>query len=248
MYKLDYNQNIAFVADVHLKTDDDPSLEKILIFLDGLKNEEVKHLFILGDFFNFWVNSRFLIQKAYAPVLEKFKDLHQSGIKITYLTGNRDFLITWYYRDRDEVEIFDKPLLGKLGDKTIYLAHGDELCSNDQHYQFYKTIIRNRLLGLLIRSLPGKIKEAIAQHMSKTSRKIIKDKTKETLGVTEPALEKIFDRGVDIVIHGHTHNNYMREVETSGKKKKVFGLGDWSKTGHFLLYNASNRKFIQKQI
>jgi len=197
---------------------------------------------------NFWVNSRFLIKEAYAPVLEKFKDLHKNGIKITYLSGNRDFLINYYYGNKDEVEIFDRPLLAKLNDKTVYLCHGDELCSNDRHYQFYKAIIRNKILGLLIRSLPGKVKEAIAQHMSRRSRKIIKTKPKETLGVTEPALEKVFTKGADIIIHGHTHENYTRDLEINGEKKKVYGLGDWSKTGPYLLYDTSNQSFTQKDI
>jgi len=241
------HQNIVFVADVHLKIEDAAGLKKILRFLEEIQHLDVKYIFILGDFFDFWVSSP-STQKAYSPVLEKFHELYQSGININYLSGNRDFLISDYYRNRKEVDVFDKPILCDLAGKRVYLGHGDELCLKDRRYQFYKIFIRHKSIRLLIKFLPGAIKEKIARHMSKTSRKLVKEKKVDTLAIVDAALQKLFDQGVDIVIHGHIHRTCLREIDTAGRKRKVYSLGDWSETGHFIFYNAFTNTLIQKQI
>jgi len=41
MYTIDSNQNIIFIADIHLKTNDKPALEKVLNFLDDLKKQDI---------------------------------------------------------------------------------------------------------------------------------------------------------------------------------------------------------------
>lgn len=239
---------MAFVADVHLKPVDSLGLKKVLGFLENIRQLEVKHLFILGDFFHLWVKSSFLIQKAYRPVLEKFSDLYHSRIKVTYLVGNHDFLITDYYRHRPEVEVFEQPLFCNLEQKRLYLTHGDELCINDRHYQFYKAIIRHKITKTFINSIPGPIKKSIAYSMSRTSQKLVKGKSQRILEIADTALEKLFAQEVDIVIHGHTHRRYLREIVAAGKSRKVYSLGDWSETGSFLFYNAPTRKFVPKQI
>lgn len=239
---------MAFVADVHLRTEDISGLKKVLGFLEKIQQLEVKHLFILGDFFHLWVNSPFLIRKAYRPVIEKFSQLYRSGIKITYLVGNRDFLIRDYYQTRPEIEVFSQALLCNLGDRRLYLSHGDELCLNDRHYQFYKIVIRHRVTRILTAFLPGAIKEMIASYLSQASRTLVSRKSKTTLGVTIPALERIFRQGIDIIIHGHTHRSYLRQMVIEGKNREVYGLEDWSRTASFLFYDAPTGGFTLKQV
>ncbi len=246
MINLDERKDIAFVSDVHLKAGDAKAEKDVLDFLERIRQMKIGELFILGDFFDLWIDSPYFIKKSYQSILDKFTNLHQSGVNITYLVGNRDFLITGFsdgIAKHAKIKVYDAPQLYRLGKLTLYISHGDELCSLDRHYQTYKAFIRSPFARSVVRLIPGSVTLAIARSISRVSQRCLERKKQAEIEVPMEELQKIFAQGVDVVIHGHCHRSYKLEPEVGGYKRQVYSIGDWSKGVRFLFYDAKNKIF-----
>ena len=243
MINLDEGKNIVFVADVHLKAGDARGEKDVLGFLEKVKHLNAGELFILGDFFHLWINEPHFIKKSYQCILDKFTDLHRCGIKITYMVGNRDFLIANHYNPGSDVQVYETPQLYRLGNTTLYISHGDELCSLDRHYQIYKAFIRSSFMRLIVRLISGRATMAIANLISKVSKRCLERKSQVSVEVPMEEIHKLLVQGIDVVIHGHCHRSYKLEPEVGGRNRQVYCIGDWSKGIRFLFYDAKNKIF-----
>ena len=57
-------------------------------------------------------------------------------------------------------------------------------------------------------------------------------KASEIVDVTPAEVEKIMcDKGVRILIHGHTHRPAVHELEIDGRPARRIVLGDWDRQG-----------------
>ncbi len=84
-----------FISDLHLDPSR-PHLFKLFHELIEQIRDQAEALYILGDLFEFWLGDDIIdlpIGKPYLPVIEQLKSLSDSGTKIYFIQGNRDFLI-----------------------------------------------------------------------------------------------------------------------------------------------------------
>ncbi|MFA6868124.1 MAG: metallophosphoesterase, partial [Bacteroidales bacterium] len=85
--------NVYFISDCHFglpnKTESDARERRVLTFLDSIK-EEVTHLFLLGDIFDFWFEYKHVVPKDNIRFLGKLAELADKGIHIYYVLGNHD--------------------------------------------------------------------------------------------------------------------------------------------------------------
>ena len=216
-----------FISDLHLgarEIEDKEKQEKL--FGDFLRHIEsnASHLFIVGDFFDFWYEYRTVIPKQYFPVLCTLQRFHEKGIQMHYLAGNHDFALGQFFDRYLNIRTYSDDLSITLVGKKFYLFHGDGLEKKDRGYRLLKRILRSRTNQKLFRLIHPDFGIRLAKLVSGTSRKY---NTTDNQSRSEEEYfafaEERFAEGYDYVIMGHRHNPLVYEKEG----KKYVNLGDW---------------------
>ena len=231
--------NSLFISDLHLA----PERPEMIRLFERFVDEVAVHadtLYILGDFLEYWIGDD---DKALGlePVFSALIRLHQAGTSISFIHGNRDFLIGKKLASRNHFEIVDDPFLDNLDNQAVLLMHGDLLCTDDIAYQDFRRKVRNKTAQRIFLLLPLFLRERIAKSLRETSEKATSNKSEAIMDVNQQAVEDTMRKaGVKILIHGHTHRPGIHEFEFDGNKVKRIVLGDWYKDGNYLRINANN--------
>ena len=112
-----------FISDLHL---DGTRPEITAQFLDFLDREarRAEALYILGDLFEAWVGDDDP-SEAGAFVAEKLSALAKTGVPVSFIRGNRDFLLRVGYAARASMAIVPDPAVGVRQRQSAYVVgHG----------------------------------------------------------------------------------------------------------------------------
>jgi len=234
-----------FISDVHLGMVNFKYAKEqenlLLSFFNRLIEIKPEELFIVGDFFDSWIEYRQVVPKGHYRILSKIYDLVESGIKITYLSGNHDFWRGHYFKDEFNIDILDHPIELNLEGKRFFIHHGDGLAYNDTGYKILKKILRSKISQFLYSWIHPDIGLALAKKTSYKSRDYTSEKDySEKDGLKDAAIKKI-DEGFNYVIMGHRHKPVM-EIHNQGC---YINLGDWIKSFSYGVFD--NGKFFLKQ-
>ena len=60
-------------------------------------------------------------------VLGRLAELNDKGVRIVMLTGNHDMWVGDYLTEECGIELYTKPQTFTLADKTLFVAHGDNM-------------------------------------------------------------------------------------------------------------------------
>ncbi len=229
---------IFFVADLHLQNQHTPVAGLFVQFLE-LVAEKGGDLYILGDLFDYWINSRF-VRDRYRLVIEKLKEPVQAGGEVGFIYGNRDFLLQKKYLAEFGVKFYGESCSLHLGEQFFYLTHGDNLVE-DTHYQLYRRWVWRawRLLDVI---MPGWIKDGGAKKLRQQSRKIAAGKSAREFRLYEDKIQALFERGVDTIICGHFHKPGLKHYRG---KHRLLILPAWG--GHdqgYGLWEAGELKLL----
>lgn len=228
-----------FLSDVHLSNE-----TQGLMFASYLSElpKTYSHLYILGDLFDYWLGPRSEEFPAFQPVLSALKKLTDSGMRVSFIHGNRDFLLGNSFQEKYGVIIY--PYFQRIRFKhyQILLTHGDLLCTSDHKYQFYRRIIRSTLLRLLATSLPLNFIHSFALKLKKTSKRSIAYKSKRHLALSLEYAKMLLE-DADAVICGHVHQEMHFGLE-SNPQKQFLVLGAWEQKGCALEYDGIQFRFL----
>jgi len=231
-----------FISDLHL----DPSRPDITRlfgdFLDG-QARDAEALYILGDLFEAWVGDDDPSDTG-AFVAEKLKALADSGVPVSFMHGNRDFLLGEDYARRAGMALLADPTRIELHGKPVLLMHGDTLCTDDVAYQQFRAQTRDPAWQAQFLSQPLAARLAFAQQAraaSQARQGELRDAgTMETITDVSPAaVDATFAaHGVDTIIHGHTHRPAVHDLVVDGRPRQRIVLGDWYEQGSVLRATA----------
>lgn len=225
----------VLISDIHLTPSMPRTAER---FFEFLEKEARAHeaLIILGDLFEFWVGDD---AKARSPfhidVAQKLKALSQSGTKVYFMHGNRDFLLGHTYAQKAHLEMLRDPQVMTIADKTWLLTHGDVLCTADANYQRYRSFVRRPWVQKLFLKLPTAIRVAIASNLRSKStatyhraQRFTPDIVKVKGDVTIQASAKLVAiTNCNHLIHGHTHRPAYHQENLGGQSWERWVLSDW---------------------
>lgn len=227
----------VLISDLHLSPQEPALVQAFLALLDDcLALPALKHLFILGDWFEVWLGDdtylSLLKEKRsedeqithwLTPLIAKLKQLRINGCEILVMHGNRDFLLGQPFCNLFGGELINEPYTLPIGQQNYRLEHGDALCTDDKKYQFFRKIMRNRLTQwyLLNKSLEKRL--AIADNMRRKSQQNNANKAAHIMDVNDKAVRQAIATS-DALLHGHTHRPDIHQA-TDDKKRYV--LGDW---------------------
>lgn len=215
-----------FISDLHL----DDARPHIVDAFEALLAGEARRaeaLYILGDLFESYIgddddaalNTR---------VARATRMVHDAGVPVFFMHGNRDFLLGPDYAKRAGMTLLDDPAVVEIGTRRILLMHGDTLCTDDVEYVKFRALVRNREWQHAFLAKPLTERRAFAAQARGESRKHTASARPEIMDVNQTAVEAAM-RAHDVrhLIHGHTHRPATHYLDMDGRKAERIVLGDW---------------------
>ena len=216
-----------FLADAHLKNEQDENYRLLLQFLDEQRGS-VDSLFILGDLFEFWIGHRTMPFSHYRPVLEKLLQLRNDGTAIHYFEGNHDFHLGPYFTKTLKATVYRSAATLELDGKKVYACHGDQINSHDYGYRLLRFALHNRTTGILVPFVPPRVTSFIADKMARNSKRKYRNRESRWnyKAILRAFAARRFAEGCDTVVTGHFH---IPLLERSGPQENriTVSLGDW---------------------
>lgn len=200
-----------FISDAHFGSGFGNEVQRIKLFtqfsnaITGTDSE----LYILGDFFDFWIEYRQVVRTDYVKVLASFYNLTQSGVKITIVRGNHDFMDYSYFSREFGVTILNGHNSLELNGIKVRLCHGDDL-AGDWKYRALHAILRNPFAQRCYTLIHPEIGVGLATSLSHLSRKH-SSKTGRYLSDERQAWyhncvdNLLGTSGDELLLMGHTH-------------------------------------------
>lgn len=222
-----------FISDLHLQKNE-PQITAI--FLDFMENRAPKAdaLYILGDFFEVWIgdDDRSNFNQHIIQVLQQLSEV----TPIYFMRGNRDLLIGKIFAKTANISLLNDPCVINLYDKPILLTHGDILCTLDKRHQAYRKKVTQPWLQKLFLCTPLRFRKKLVRHLRQRSREYNLNTPSHIMDVTPEAVERMMkENETSLLIHGHTHQPKIHDVNIKNAKRIV--LGSWHKKGSALVYH-----------
>jgi UDP-2,3-diacylglucosamine hydrolase len=227
-------KNTYFISDLHLgaKYMDDPvgRERRVCRFLDSIKDDAAE-LYLLGDILDYWYEYKYVVPRGYIRFFGKLAELADSGVKITWVTGNHDVWLFDYLRDQLGMRVLKGHTVVETAGKRILISHGDDVGVQPVMYRFTRWCFYNKVCQWLYAAIHPRWTYPIATGWSNENR-TGRDPARQQ-AVSERAAERLIDFSrdfyashpdVEAFVYGHLHIARMNEVE--GMPPVIF-LGDW---------------------
>ncbi|MDN6858194.1 UDP-2,3-diacylglucosamine diphosphatase [Pseudomonas sp. CAN2814] len=222
--------SVLFISDLHLEAER-PDITRAFLHFLSTRARTAQALYILGDFFEAWIGDDGMDEFQHS-IARALREVSNGGTRIYLMHGNRDFLIGQAFCREASCTLLRDPSLIDLGGEKVLLMHGDSLCTLDVAYMKLRRWLRNPLTLFILRNLPLATRHKLARKLRKESRAQTRMKASDIVDVTPAEVEKIMrDKGVRILIHGHTHRPAVHELEIDGRPARRIVLGDWDRQG-----------------
>ena len=233
------------ISDLHL-TEERPEANERFIALLEEKGRAADALYILGDFFEYWIGDDDLAEPFNAVVAGLLKDLTRRGVPVYLMHGNRDFLIgEGFCAETGSTLLQDPTVVDIAGVKTL-LMHGDTLCTDDLDYQTWRRKARDPAFQAAFLAKPPDERRRQVHQMREKSKQVVQEKTAEIMDVNDEAVRAALrSHGVRRLIHGHTHRPGRHAIEVDGKRCERWVLPDWYGRGGYLQVGSSEPKLVR---
>ena len=236
---------IAFISDLHLSADRPSSLTLFSDFMEK-SGRLLDSLYILGDLFDYWIGDDASNALGFESVERALKQTSDSGTKIYFIAGNRDFLVGPDFAARTGIKILKDQTILEIDQQRIMIAHGDQFCIDDVDYiqaraEFMKPSWQQAYLSQSIQE-----RKTVALELRALSEQKKRQKSEEIMDVNPDEIKRILqEHELDILIHGHTHRPYVHKIEHQGKSYRRYVLGEWT-TERSVIYGNSGKYYLKK--
>lgn len=212
-----------FISDLHLSAAHPRLVDGFLRLLAFYQPQQTTALYILGDWFNAWLDDR--DDSAWLqPIVAALNSFTTQGHQVYFLCGNRDFVLGQGFMNRFGGHLIQEPYVLTLQNKRIRLEHGDALCIDDVSYQRFKKIIRHPLVLNALKLLPFSAKQKLADFFRQQSADKQQQAQYRLVDVNAAEVARQM-KDVDVLIHGHTHRP---QIEHLANSKLRIVLSDWN--------------------
>ena len=224
-----------FTSDIHLDSENSVITHSFLHFL-ATRAQGCEALYVLGDLFEVWVGDDDHCTLN-TQIANAFAALVQSGSRLYFMHGNRDFLLGQAYAERCGATLLEEPAIIDCHGHRIALIHGDSLCTRDVEYMKFRKMVRTQRWQseFLERSLVER--HMIAQQARMQSKEQSSHKPSDIMDVTQQeVLNLLHELQVNCLVHGHTHRpsvHTIRLQEPINDKLEAqrIVLGSWDNKG-----------------
>jgi UDP-2,3-diacylglucosamine hydrolase len=234
-----------FISDLHLTEERPEANERFIAFLED-EARNASALYILGDFFEYWIGDDDLAEPFNAIVAGLLRDLTRKGVHLRLMHGNRDFLIGERFCAATGARLLDDPAVENIQGERTLLVHGDTLCTDDLDYQAWRRKARNPAFQAEFLAKPLAERRRAVGQMREKSKEVVRAKTAEIMDVNEQAVRQALRRhGVRRLIHGHTHRPGRHALELDGERCERWVLPDWYGRGGYLQVDRRGAQLVR---
>ena len=233
-------EHCLFISDCHL-CDSRPQITQAFnAFLANIA-VQAQALYILGDLFEYWAGDDAIAAGQHPSVIQALKNLSASGVKVFFMSGNRDFLVGDGFEQATGATILPDPTVVKLFGKRVLLSHGDALCTDDVAYQQFRIEVRSAAWQVRFLSQPLSKRVAYIEELRNKSEQAKSTKSMQIMDVNAAAVDAILQEFAypPIFIHGHTHRPQKHSHRLDGNNCERWVLGDWYEQGSYLSLSAA---------
>lgn len=228
-------RNTVFISDLHLHPQETAITERFHCFIQWAA-KHASTVYILGDFFHAWPGDDALDSWS-ESIAAQLKGLHDQGIKLYFMPGNRDFLIGKRFAKLASLILLKDPTTITLDGTKILLVHGDRYCTSDKSHQWFRKMTQNPLFKTLFLWLPYSLRSAIVNQVRQHSQ-MNKKKPLNNMKIVVPSMMKHMDQfGVKTVIHGHIHQPGITKHDFKSCEYYQYVLSDWDENPLIMCYN-----------
>lgn len=241
---------IASISDLHVKSPEDISYRLLLSFLSHPEVRDSDCILLLGDIFDFMMGEHKEYLKIYENFFSELRNLLAKGKEVHFFEGNHDFHLEGLFKNYLKSEKFFYHRDGiqkKLGGKTIFFCHGDDIQIGDPSYKYLKFILRNRVSRFLFNNVfPFKLQQGVAEYFSNKSRKrgqIFYSNQERIREIFRKSALKFWEfNPVDLLLCGHSH---CKDDFNSPDGNRYLNNGYPSETKCFLIIDEQGAEFRQ---
>lgn len=223
-----------FISDTHLGaiylSNPRECERRVVRWLDSIK-ESAERIYLLGDIIDYWFEYRNVVPRGFVRLFGKLAELADSGIAITWLTGNHDIWIFDYLPSELGIKVVTGPIIEQIGSSRFLLDHGDKVGKHSLTFRFLSALFHNRICQRLYAAIHPRLTMPFAYGWSRSNR--IRRNPESLARETERGLKILRDFAdshskshpdIDYYIFGHMHA-VTNATLPSGKRMLV--LGEW---------------------
>lgn len=250
--------NTYFISDLHLgakyMTDHLERERRVCRFLDSIKDDAAQ-LFLLGDILDYWYEYKYVVPRGYIRFLGKLAELADSGVSITWVTGNHDVWLFDYLRDQIGLTVLNGHTVVEAQGKRILISHGDDVGVQPVMYRFTRWCFYNKVCQWLYAAIHPRWTYPIATGWSNENR--TRRNPEQQHDISERAASRLVDFSrdyhrqhpdVEAFVYGHIH--IARLCEAHDGMPPVIFLGEWISLNSYVVMdtqgNFSLRYFVEK--
>jgi UDP-2,3-diacylglucosamine hydrolase len=228
---------VLFVSDLHLDHARPQTTAAFQRFLAG-PARDAQALYILGDLFEAWLGDDHDSALA-AAISTALRALADSGVRLYFLRGNRDFLLGPDYAARCGMRLLPDPCVVVLHGTPTLLMHGDLLCTADRDYQRFRAMVRTPQWQTQFLAQPLAARAAFVASARQASQAHQQGLSEIITDVEPAAVTQLLQRyGIERLIHGHTHRQAIHRLDLAERAGQRIVLGDWYTQGSVLRVDA----------
>ena len=157
--------------------------------------------------------------------------------------GNRDFLISKKICSKLNMHLLEDPTVITKNKQKLLLLHGDTLCTDDEEYQKFRTLVRSDewQTQMLAKSLEERL--ALAENLRHKSISANAHKKESIMDVNIKEIDILIESyKPNIIVHGHTHRPNIHKHNLNQQYIYRYVLGDWY--NRFFILSLKNNTFI----
>ena len=228
-----------FISDLHL-TEKRPAVTELFLRFLASEATGADALYILGDFFEYWIGDEAVQFPEVQPVLQGLATLADSGVPVYVMRGNRDVLLGKEFERAARCQLLPDPTIIDLYGEPTLISHGDYMCTDDVEYQQYRAMVNDPEFQARFLAKDLDEREAIIQNYREISMANSSTKPMEIMDVNkQTVVEQMQKYGVQQMIHGHTHRPRTHLLTVANKPARRIVLGDWYDQGSVLVCDAN---------
>ena len=231
-----------FVADLHLDASRPAIVDSFIGFLARVP-AATRAVYVLGDLFEAWIGDD---DDAPLPrvVADALSRVARSGVPISFMHGNRDFLLGERYAQACGMALLPESSVHDVEGTPTLLMHGDTLCTEDLEYQAFRRRARDPAWQASVLSQPLAARRELAARARAESERHTATSLATIMDVDERAVRSVIESaGVARLIHGHTHRRAIHAFDAGGGIAERIVLGDWYEAGSVLVVEPDGFRF-----
>jgi UDP-2,3-diacylglucosamine hydrolase len=233
-----------FISDLHLAEERPAANEQFVEFLEG-KARSADALYILGDFFEYWIGDDDLEEPFNAVMAGLLRRLTRGGMALYLMHGNRDFLIGERFCAASGAQLLADPSVHEIQGVRTLLVHGDTLCTDDVDYQNWRRIARSGEWQREFLAKPRAERRSTILGLREKSKAVVQAKPVEIMDVNEAAVAQAMrSHGVNRLVHGHTHRAGRHALTLEGPAER-WVLPDWYGRGGYLEIGRGTPRLVR---